>query len=291
MKTIILIAITILTTSAKAYNCANSKKSDFVQLSAAAHEIQDKAAEGDLRQEVDRSTGEFKQLNGIGIISVDGKKYDGSGFLVSPCHVLTNIHVVFDQQPAVKGKNVFFSVGQTGSATQPFLKTNVSGLVVAHGTSDDSISSDWVVIKLSKPVGNDVRYVPMYQMDSAQMVKHHVITAGFPADLATRDNNLSKMYGDLDCKVIGMNGFGHISHTCQTTGGQSGSPMVIKSPKDGKYYAIGMATAKHHGSSGLEKTADPNEATTAVNFESGKRYGVTSEGDMIVAAINANKCD
>lgn len=292
MKTIILIAITVLTTSAKAGNCAGSKKNDLVALSAAAQEIQDSASQ-DLRQVVDRASSEYKQLNPIGIISVNGKTFDGTGFLVSPCHVLTNAHVVFeDPKKARNGTTLFFFAGQTGSAQKPFSQTDVQGTVIDHGNIDgtfNTTNSDWVVVKLSKSIGNDIGYISINQMDSAKMAQRQVVTAGFPVDRTNNGKDFSQMFGDLNCKVIGVSGFAYITHTCQTTGGQSGSPILAKAP-NGRYYAIGMVDGGHSGKS-LTKTEDPDKANTAVSFESGKPYNIDSEGDKIQAAINANQCD
>lgn len=245
----------------------------------------------DARVFVDRNLLEYKALDSIGIVKSEGKKFYGTGFLVDDCHVLTNNHVVFeDEKFAKNGMVVNFSVGQTDSTEIYFSKSNIAGKVVAHGNFEmtrNSQNGDWALINLYESVGKVVGYIPMYQMDMTKMKGRKVITAGFPGDRTNDGKDFSKIYADINCKIIGASLFGYSLHTCQANGGQSGSPLLAKG-NDGKYYAIAMIS----GNKGFDmsRSEDPDRANVAVSFTSLRVDSFKSEGDKIVDAINADPC-
>lgn len=292
MKAVIFAAIMILAASVKASTCED--KNSIRNLSSDAEEIQN-ATTPDYREVIDRTTPEFKDLNGIGVVTHAHENGYGSGFLVSPCHVLTNLHVAFDDVKNPKdGQPVEFSVGQTGSAKKPFSNVMVPGKVVAYGGYrglNNERNGDWAVIKLSKPVGNSVGFIKLYQMSFEAMKQRPVITAGFPGSKNNNGKDYSKLYGDLNCKMAGVSVYGYVAHTCQATAGQSGSPILAKAPNDGKFYAIAMVAGRKSAGNGMDRIVDQDKGNMAVSFDSGKLDGVISEGDKIVEAINANKCD
>lgn len=281
MKTIILTTLMVITTST-AFAGKDCGSSNSIQLlSSAAEDIAAQAAK-DERVVVDRTSAQYKQLNAIGKVEADGQNFYGTGFLVDACHVLTNNHVVYkDPKSAKKGTEVKFTIGST----------EVSGKTIDNGgfeNTRETQNSDWAIVRLSKPLGATYGYIPMYQMDMQKMNGLGVITAGFPGSKTNGGKDLSKIYGDLNCKVTGTSGFGYSLHTCQATGGQSGSPVMAKG-NDGKYYAVAMIS----GNKGfnMDRTEDPDKANVAVNFTSGKSLGVATEGDKINAALKADPCN
>ncbi|MGZ3806025.1 MAG: trypsin-like serine peptidase, partial [Pseudobdellovibrionaceae bacterium] len=294
MKAFVLIASMMFAASVQASTCED--KNNLRIIASTAAEIKDQTVK-DERIVIDRTKGDFKDLNGIGVVTLPHQKGWGSGFLVSPCLVLTNLHVLYETKNSKTPRSdAEFSVGQTGSAKNPFSYPLIPGKVVAKGDykgeeHGESSNSDWAVIKLSKSVGNSVGYIKLYQMSLEAMGNRPVITAGFPADKSEEGKDVSQLYGDNKCKILGFSVFSYIFHTCQTTPGQSGSPLLTQSPKDGKFYAIGMVDGVAPGSTGMARSVDPDKANIAVAFDSGKEFGVVSDGDKIVAAIKANKCD
>jgi V8-like Glu-specific endopeptidase len=291
MKTMMIATLMVLTaTSAQAAvkDCAAASKNTLQLLSSAAEEIQAQTA-NDTRVLVDRNSAEFKQLNGVGVVVGASKKFYGTGFLVDACHVLTNHHVAFEKSRNGKiGAPVTFSVGK-GAGKQ--FAQSVKGKVIANGNFDgtkEAVNSDWAVIRLEKAVGKEVGYVPMYQMEISKMADKAVITAGFPGDKTQNGKDFSQFYGDTNCKINGTSVYGYSLHTCQVTGGQSGSPVMAKG-NDGKFYAIAMIS----GNNGfdLEKSENPDKANLAASFASGKSVNVESEGDKIISALNADKCE
>jgi V8-like Glu-specific endopeptidase len=295
MKTMMIATLMVLTaTSAQAAvkDCAAASKNTLRLLSSAAEEIQSQTSV-DQRIDLNRNSPEYKQLNAIGVVTVPSVKAFGTGFLVDACHVVTNKHVVFGKTGTPKtGAKVAFSAGETGDKNKPFVESMVDGKVIAHGKFDGTVSSensDWVVVKLSKSIGDKLGYIPLYQMDFKKMVGRPVSTAGFPGSKTQNGKDFSKIYGDLNCKITATSIYGFMFHTCQATPGQSGSPVVSKG-NDGKYYAIAMISGDMDSSS-LDRSEDPEKANMAVSFDSGKADNVVSEGDKIVQAIKSDKCD
>jgi hypothetical protein len=87
-----------------------------------------------------------------------------------------------------------------------------------------------------------------------------------------------------------MSAFGFVYHNCFNTPGDSGDPLLARSPKNGKLYAIAMNAGSNLGLD--EETAKFFEGEDeGVNFASGKRYDVVSEGDKIKAAIETAPCE
>lgn len=297
MKTMILTTLMMLTVStvhASKYcsgNNAFAGKDAFKNLASSVNAITKKTKETDKRVEIDRTAPEFKALNAIGVVQAEGQSFFGSGFLISPCHVLTNKHVAYaNPQEAEVGANVRFSVGQ--SSTSQFSDADIAGKVIALGNYDNNDATrngDWVVVKLSKSIGNKVGYLPYTQVkDPNKLVNRPVLTVGFPGNRTNGGKDFSKIYGDLNCKITNMNALEFLNHTCQNTGGQSGSPILAKD-SNGKYYAIGMISGDN--GFGMAGSENPNKANMAVNFLSGADLGTQTQGDKIAAAIAGDKCE
>ncbi len=304
MKTMILSTLMMIATStAFAGKERGCLKNTFRELSSAAEEIQSQAA-ADNRVVVDRTNPSYAETNAIGVVTKPNSSGYGTGFLISPCHVLTNAHVVaMDRRKSSVGSKVKFSVGQDPSGEKQFTEFLVDGTVVAQGIIDhkealkskeykpkkSDTNTDWAVIKLSKPIGKKVGFLTYSQADYKHLKDLSVITAGFPGSRTQNGADLSKMYGDINCKILGINAeTGYLQHTCQTSPGQSGSPIIVKDSK-GKLHAIGMISGEM--GFGMNETTVADDTNSAVNFSSGKMLGTKTDGDKIVDAAQANSCE
>lgn len=260
----------------------------------------------DERVVIDRNSEEFKQLNAIGVVTHTKQNFMGTGFMVSPCLVLTNNHVAFDdpeKETPELGKELYFSVGQTGSKTRPFKYQKAKGKVIAFNSNNDgtiqATGFDWTLIKMNKVkddsgnyvnLGDKVGFIKIAQISVKTMVKQKkLITAGYPGSKGIKEN-YSNLYADLNCKIYSNSGMGYVYHTCQATGGQSGSPILAKA-KDGNLYAISMISGMTKTNDGLDRTQDEKNSKVSVALDSGKDFNFVTEGDKIKAAIEANKCD
>jgi V8-like Glu-specific endopeptidase len=168
-----------------------------------------------------------------------------TGFLIDRCHVLTNMHVVYDDAVVVNPPSahpVAFAVGQTESERDrgalQGLKFLLPGKVVAHGDAVivDSLihhpADDWAVIRLASNVDSTIIPMTIEAVDEAQLPKHHALSsAGFPSDHRMRRGDGFKLK-DLwrsEGEVVGVTPVNSmaalIQTTIQTTPGNSGGPI------------------------------------------------------------------
>jgi V8-like Glu-specific endopeptidase len=168
-----------------------------------------------------------------------------TGFLIDRCHVLTNMHVVYDDPVVVNpalAHTVAFAVGQTESdrdrGALQGLKFLLPGTVVAHGDAVivDSLihnpADDWAVIRLASNADSTIIPMTIEAVDEAQLPKHLVLSsAGFPSDHRMRRGDGFKLK-DLwrsEGEVVGVTPVSSsaalIQTTIQTTPGNSGGPI------------------------------------------------------------------
>jgi V8-like Glu-specific endopeptidase len=167
-----------------------------------------------------------------------------TGFLIDPCHVLTNMHAVYTDEvvmdPSV-GRSVAFAVGQTegdkDKGALQGLRFLLQGVVIAHG---DTIivdhrarnpADDWAVIQLAATVGT-VAAMTIGAVDVAQLSTHtRLSAAGYPTDhrqLRGDGFKLKDLWGS-DGEVVGVVSVSttgaFVQTTVQTTPGNSGGPI------------------------------------------------------------------
>jgi V8-like Glu-specific endopeptidase len=168
-----------------------------------------------------------------------------TGFLIDRCHVLTNMHVVYDDPIVVNpalAHPVAFAVGQTESdrdrGTLQGLKFLLPGTVVAHGNAVivnsliHNPADDWAVIRLASNADSTIIPMTIEAVDEAQLPKHLVLSsAGFPSDHRIRRGDGFKLK-DLwrsEGEVVGVTQVSSsaalIQTTIQTTPGNSGGPI------------------------------------------------------------------
>jgi V8-like Glu-specific endopeptidase len=181
-----------------------------------------------------------------------------TGFLIDRCHVLTNMHTVYIEDPVLNpsiGKSVSFAVGQTtgygNAGSLQGLKFLLTGAVIAHGDSiivDHLVhnpENDWALIRLEANVDDSITPMTLATVDIAQLPKDRRLSiAGFPADLrrVRRDRlDLKDLWGS-DGAVVRVvwasTGGALIESTIQATRGSSGSPLYGNF--DGQIIVIGM---------------------------------------------------
>jgi V8-like Glu-specific endopeptidase len=168
-----------------------------------------------------------------------------TGFLIDRCHVLTNMHVVYDDAVVVNPPlphPVAFAVGQTESEKDrgalQGLKVLLPGTVVAHGNTliVDSLihnpADDWAVIRLASNADSTIIPMTIEAVDEVQLPKYLALSsAGYPSDHRSRRGDGFKLK-DLwrsEGEVVGVVDVSStaalIQTTIQTTPGNSGGPI------------------------------------------------------------------
>jgi V8-like Glu-specific endopeptidase len=168
-----------------------------------------------------------------------------TGFLIDPCHVLTNMHAVYTDDLVMDpsaGGYVSFAVGQTeGDANRGALeglKFLLSGVVIAHGDTvivDHVVhnpENDWALIRLAANVAAIIRPLTIASVDVAQLPKNRQLSiAGFPAERRSLRGNrlhLKELWGSDGgvVRVVWASTAGAvIESTIQATRGNSGGPL------------------------------------------------------------------
>jgi V8-like Glu-specific endopeptidase len=195
--------------------------------------------------------------------SEDGRRQirtRGTGFLVSPCYVLTNYHAVFglDYDGPDQGRDytVTFSVG-----TDPdfAFRWQVKGKPVRWGAFNPHKEHDWALVKLDGCVGGqeDVGWIDTTPEAAADMLGMQVVLAGYPAD-----KSADSLWAQAPCRIEGLQpGTAKVLHACSVHSGASGAPLI--EPGRG---AVAIQCGELNASSTLIDAYDPRYANTAVTI-------------------------
>ena len=127
------------------------------------------------------------------------------------------------------------------------LSAEVTAYLVSPGRmadlrSDDDTRSDWALLRIDRPLGADLGYVGVrsiglnYTDEQASLLR--LYQAGYSWDTGVR------LSGDLECSILSLSKSGVISHDCDTTHGDSGSPLMIA--EDDRFFIIGTDSAFDH---------------------------------------------
>jgi len=164
----------------------------------------------------------------VGLLSLE----DGSctGILIAPNLVATAAHCMQGDngQPS---KAVSFRAGARGDTDLG--SASIISVLVAPDYSDSSAppgdgnGDDWAILTLDRDLGTQVGFVRPYVLTKADVVQIRsdrflVSQAGYSWDTGS---NLS---GHVDCQVLRAYRDGSFIHTCDTTQGDSGSPIMTR---------------------------------------------------------------
>jgi hypothetical protein len=178
----------------------------------------------------------------------------GTGFLVSTCHVLTTAHNVvgtaaFGVLPGyphdrshVTGAKLTFLIGQ--GTRWPFAEW-VRARVVVLGRYDPfdprTRTEDYALLELDDCVGQRYGFLGAIgaSLDMIRAAPGRIISAGYPAE---RDHRQGVWVED-GCTVTGpapdVEDDAFWGHDCAASAGMSGGPLMVQGP-DGRMHAVAM---------------------------------------------------
>ena len=223
--------------------------------------------------------GEGKQFAPIGSITsendqvVGGKNQPGlkatihgTAFLVSPCLIMTNSHVVFGNNlnPASPEKyKMKFEAGEKGGANYEIAEATPIKFGL-RGSLTDYVN-DWTLLQLDKGrdgkcMGERIGWLNPVNTDE-NAIDHQLFTAaGFPSDRSKDQLTIQK-----DCRLIynEANGDAILSTTCPGVTGNSGGPVLTMS-ETGAPQVVGMMTSSNDPTGKIYKSLDKKNMNFAV---------------------------
>ncbi|HVO02475.1 MAG TPA: tetratricopeptide repeat protein [Candidatus Cybelea sp.] len=205
----------------------------------------------DDRIEQPRVKGTFYGAIGLVVHTTGLETEAGTGFLVSPCHVMTAYHVVAGKEKLKSSDTAVFYVGE-GSIGPDYvggkeyaLSTKAHPLVwgdFVDGESDNisqrvkSIRNDgwqdWVLLKLDRCFGdpeNGYGYLKLKPFSTRELTRSgatpSALAVGLPKD---RDDQM--LTEDPSCRVLGQMSASGWQHDCMILPGNSGGPVMEHDP-------------------------------------------------------------
>ncbi|MEZ5830687.1 MAG: tetratricopeptide repeat protein [Dongiaceae bacterium] len=202
----------------------------------------------------------------------DGQFAAGTGFLVSPCHVLTAYHVAGGGGEVDESRISTFYVGQgkigpdfpdlnrfaDSSRARPVLwgryvrLDDDSDLLVRSQSVERNGWEDWALLRLEKCFGGKPYSYGYLKL--APVTTRELMTSG--ASLPARsiglpgDKSTASLWEDPTCRLIGQIYASGWEHDCVTIPGNSGGPILIKDPVTGEN-RVAAITVSHIAVEGI----------------------------------------
>lgn len=231
------------------------------------------AAGDDDRLSINRIKG--TPMGAIGMVlrlDADGAEA-GTGFLVSPCHVMTAAHVVAGANGISEAQVLLFFAG-TGNLGPADMKSDFFGALsparplvwgdykdTDKGSTAERVAAfrqsnwnDWTLLKLDRCLGDEgfgyFDLLPVTTRDFTRAGGLRAVTAvGLPVD---RGND--RLTVDPACSLLGQVNAAGWQHDCTTMPGNSGGPVLAARPEPGEEWPRVLAITV--ASVGLPKNVD-----------------------------------
>ena len=187
----------------------------------------------------------------IGQITITFSDYIaiGTGFLVSPEHVLTSAHLLLDENgdfDNLAGLK-FFPGLNDNSLTAPFYRGNQA---ILEKTFSSDLYPAWpdddlAVIRLTTPLGNSQGYLKPLRYNQPDLLGLTLESSGYPSGDIEQDNPATRGRDYYQWKVSGSvassaysTGEFEMSEHMESSPGASGSPVIYT--QNNEYYFIGV---------------------------------------------------
>jgi V8-like Glu-specific endopeptidase len=198
---------------------------------------------------------ESKKLHKKGPVSYT---LEGTGFMITKCHMLTAEHVLTGKthqdniQRNERGEAFIEVSAYLRDIDGSSLPTLTKAIVVGSGEYNPENfkdNEDWALLKVDGHSADPNTILPILPITGEQAItasiRDAVNVAGYFPDKMSASSNV--IYGDQKCYAFGTDtdepDRTNWKTSCSAMPGTSGSPVYIRSPKDGRAAAIGMMIA------------------------------------------------
>ncbi|HKP27537.1 MAG TPA: tetratricopeptide repeat protein [Dongiaceae bacterium] len=211
----------------------------------------------------------------IGLVfyqAASGQFAAGTGFLVSPCHVLTAYHVAAGGERVDETATSTFYIGDgkigpdfpdlgrfaESSPAHPVLwgryvrLNDESNLLVRTQSVERNGWEDWALLELDKCFGAkpyDYGYLKLAPVSTREIMKGGANLAARSVGLPG-DKSAKSLWEDPTCRLIGQIYASGWQHDCITIPGNSGGPIFVKDPVTGEQ-RVAAITVSHIAVEGL----------------------------------------
>lgn len=179
-----------------------------------------------------------------------------SGTLVASDVVLTAAHCVHDDDGVLAPAGTFWTgSGREGGTVEAQIVSFIVAPRYSHNLFLNSTKldgTDWAYVRINRPLGDELGTLPIAPLTNLDGVV--LAQAGYSWDT---DIHLS---GQLECAAVTLFADGTLEHECDTTRGDSGSPLMAV--REGGYEIVGVASNFRD----MEDAPPVNIATGAIGF-------------------------
>jgi V8-like Glu-specific endopeptidase len=235
---------------------------------------------------VESRLSEGRHLAAIGLVapvspipSVDPKNVDelnnrilqrgsSTGFLISPCHLLTNYHAVFGHStdPSSTKTAFVYLVSLVKGSYFKTVGTPVQwGNYVeegANGFLSTAPAQDWAVLRLERCLGFELGWFRLSDRSDAEALSLPVNLSGYPAD---RSRKFLWTHKDCRLHALGTNNYlNTFYHDCAVVPGASGSPLYWVT--NGEIEVIAMQSRSRNPTTTIQKVYSFRRANIAIDL-------------------------